>query len=148
LVKPTYLSYDKGSILIRSEVKVPYSSWDDRVRAFRAQGLYYNEIIEFLKRSELSAIKDSVEEHPPCPELKCKSLRMRTYQKKALDSWDKAGRRGVIVLPTGAGKTMIAMKAMELVNQSSVVIVPTLDLLEQWKRRVQEEFDIEVGVYG
>jgi superfamily II DNA or RNA helicase len=147
-VKPTYLSYDKGSILIRSEAKVPYSSWDDRVRAFRAQGLYYNEIITFLKRSELSAIKDSVEDHPPCPELKCMGIRMRAYQKRALDSWDKAGRRGVIVLPTGAGKTVIGMKAMQLVNQSTVVIVPTLDLLEQWKRRVQEELGIEVGVYG
>jgi superfamily II DNA or RNA helicase len=51
---------------------------------------------------------------------------MRAYQKRALDSWDRAGRRGVIVLPTGAGKTVIAMKAMELVNRPTIVIVPTL----------------------
>ena len=50
------------------------------------------------------------------------------------------------MLPTGAGKTVIGMKAMELVNQSAVVCVPTLDLLEQWKRRVQKELNIEVGV--
>ena len=29
------------------------------------------------------------------------------------DKADGAGRRGVIVLPTGAGKTVIAMKAIE-----------------------------------
>jgi superfamily II DNA or RNA helicase len=51
---------------------------------------------------------------------------MRAYQKRVLDSWDRAGRRGVIVLPTGAGKTVIAMKAMELVNRPTIVIVSTL----------------------
>jgi superfamily II DNA or RNA helicase len=148
-VQPTYLSYEKGTILIRSDAKVPYSTWDDRVRAFRAQGLYYREIVEFLKKSELSAVKDGVEDLPPCPALmKCRSVTMRGYQKRALGAWDKAGRRGVIVLPTGAGKTVIAMKAIELVNQPAVVIVPTLDLLEQWRKRVQEELGIDVGVYG
>ena len=29
-MQPTYLSYDKGTILIRSDAKVPYSSWDDK----------------------------------------------------------------------------------------------------------------------
>jgi superfamily II DNA or RNA helicase len=148
-VQPTYLSYDKGTLLIRSDAKVPYSTWDDRVRAFRAQGLYYREILDFLNKSELSAIKDGVQDLPPYPDLmKCRTVTMRGYQKRALGAWDRAGRRGVIVLPTGAGKTVIAMKAIELVNQPTVVIVPTLDLLEQWRKRVQEELGIEVGVYG
>jgi len=147
-VQPTYLSYDKGTILIRSEARVPYSTWDDRVRAFRAQGLYYRELVEFLRKSELSVVKDGVEDLPPCPDLKCKSIGMRAYQKNALASWDRAGRRGVIVLPTGAGKTVIGMKAIESVNQPAIVIVPTLDLLEQWRKRVEEEFGIRVGVYG
>src|SRR5439155_13494817 len=132
----------------RSEAKVPYSTWDDRIRGFRAQALYYKEIVEFLKKSELSAVKDSVEALPPCPDLRCGRITMRAYQKRALDSWDQAGRRGVIVLPTGAGKTVIAMKAIELVNRPTIIIVPTLDLLEQWRRRIEEELSIEVGVYG
>lgn len=143
------MSYDRGTILIRSEAKVPYSTWDDRVRAFRAQALYYREILEFLSKSELSAIKDGVQDPPPCPELKCsKNLVMRPYQKKALESWDKAGRRGVIVLPTGAGKTLIGMKAIELVNKPAIVVVPTLDLLQQWRERIGEELGVRVGVYG
>ena len=108
-MEPTHLSYDKGTILVRSEAKVPYSTWDSRVRAFRAQALYYREIVDFLEKSELTEIKDGVEDLPPCPDLKCRRLTMRAYQKGALDSWDKAGRRGVIVLPTGAGKTVIGM---------------------------------------
>jgi superfamily II DNA or RNA helicase len=148
-VQPTYLSYDKGTVLIRSDAKVPYSTWDDRVRAFRAQALYYKEIVDFVRKSELSAVKDTVQDLPPHPDsMKCKTVALRGYQKRALDAWDKSGRRGVIVLPTGAGKTVIAMKAIELVNQPSMVVVPTLDLLEQWRKKMQEEFGIEVGVYG
>ena len=146
-MQPTYLSYDKGSLLIRSEAKVPYSVWDERVRAFRAPALYYSEILEFLRKSELSAVKDGVEDLPPCPELRCR-LEMRPYQKRALNAWDGAGRRGVIVLPTGAGKTVIGMKAIELVNRPAIVIVPTLDLLEQWRERVKEDLGVEAGVYG
>src|SRR5436309_4640057 len=148
-MQPTYLFFNKGTILIKSDAKVPYSTWDDRVRAFRAQGLYYGEIVEFLNKSDLSTVKDTVQDLPPYPDLmKCRTVTMRGYQKRALGAWDKAGRRGVIVLPTGAGKTVIAMKAIELVNLPAVVIVPTLDLLEQWRKRVQEELGIEVGVYG
>ncbi|MDG6988083.1 MAG: DEAD/DEAH box helicase family protein [Nitrososphaerota archaeon] len=146
-MQPTYLSYDRGTLLVRGEAKVPYSAWDDRVRAFRAQALYYREIVDFLRKSELGEVKDGVEDLPPCPELRSKG-ELRAYQRKALDSWDRAGRRGVVVLPTGAGKTVIGMKAIELVNRPAVVIVPTLDLLEQWRRRVAEDLGIEVGVYG
>lgn len=147
-MQQTLLSYDRGTILIRSDAKIPYSAWDDRVRAFRAQALYYREIVDFLQKSELSAVIDKVQDPPPCPELKCKGVGMRPYQRKALESWDKAGRRGVIVLPTGAGKTVIGMKAIELVNRPAIVVVPTLDLLQQWRERVAEELGIRVGVYG
>lgn len=148
-MEPTYLSYDRGTILIRSEAKVPYSSWDERVRAFRAQALYYKEIIEFVQRSDLSTVKDNVQDFPPYPDkLNCRAVTMRGYQKKALEAWDKAGRRGVIVLPTGSGKTVIGIKAIELVNQPTVVVVPTLDLLEQWRTRVRDNLGVEVGVYG
>ena len=147
-MQPTYLSYDKGTLVIRSDAKVPYSTWDDRVRAFRAQALYYGEIVDFVNKSGLSAVKDSVQDLPPHPDpMRCKTT-LRGYQKKALDAWDRSGRRGVIVLPTGAGKTVIAMKAIGLVNLPAVIVVPTLDLLEQWRKRTQEDFGFDVGVYG
>jgi superfamily II DNA or RNA helicase len=147
-VRPTYLSYDKGTILIRGDAKVPYSAWDARVRAFRAQALYYREIVEFLGKSELSEVKDEVQDLPPHPSLISSKTPLRGYQRKAVEAWDKAGRRGIIVLPTGAGKTLLAMKAIELVNQPTVVVVPTLDLLEQWRTRVGEELGVEAGAYG
>jgi hypothetical protein len=52
-MQPTQLSYDRGTILIRGEAKVPYSAWDERVKAFRAQALYYGEIVR-ISRQERS----------------------------------------------------------------------------------------------
>ncbi len=41
-------------------------------------------------------------------------------------------------MPTGAGKTMIALKAIEEVNSSTLIIVPTLNLMEQWFESIKK----------
>jgi len=54
----------------------------------------------------------------------------------------------VIVLPTGAGKTLIAFNAISILYISTIVIVPTLDLMDQWKSQLSDKFGIDVGIYG
>jgi superfamily II DNA or RNA helicase len=61
------------------------------------------------------------------------------YQLAALDAWNRAGRRGSIILPTGAGKTFVAMHAISQVNASTVVIVPTISLVHQWYARLVKD---------
>jgi len=143
----TTLYFDKGSIVVRGQFGVPNAVWDERIRAFRTQAFHYKEILNYLDQSHLQ-FQDNVQDLVPCPHLSCEGLVLRGYQKKALKSWESAGRRGVIVLPTGAGKTVVALKAIELVNEPTVVVVPTLDLLEQWGKRISKEFNIETGVLG
>jgi superfamily II DNA or RNA helicase len=145
-LQPVVLSFDRGSILARGDVRIPYAVWDDRVRAFRAQALYYQEIVEYLRNSRMT-FSDTVQNLVPSPNFRS-GIRLRDYQEDALEAWDKGGRKGIIVLPTGAGKTVIAIKAIELVDQPSIVIVPTLDLVEQWRSRLEAEFGVEIGVYG
>ncbi|MCB0035246.1 MAG: DEAD/DEAH box helicase [Anaerolineales bacterium] len=69
------------------------------------------------------------------------------YQKAALEAWDTAERRGSIVLPTGAGKTFVAIQAIQQVKRSTLVVAPTIDLLHQWYARLVNAFEIPVGVY-
>jgi len=57
---------------------------------------------------------------------------LRDYQKEALECWNKNNKKGCIVLPTGAGKTIIALKAIIQTNSSTLIIVPTINLMEQW----------------
>jgi superfamily II DNA or RNA helicase len=69
------------------------------------------------------------------------------YQSDALEAWSAAGQRGSIVLPTGSGKTFVAIQAIHRVNRSAVVVAPTIDLLHQWYARLANAFDTQVGVY-
>ena len=69
------------------------------------------------------------------------------YQVEALAAWDEAGRLGSIVLPTGAGKTFVALQAIHRVNRSALVVAPTIDLLHQWYARLANAFATEIGVY-
>jgi len=63
---------------------------------------------------------------------------LREYQIEALEKWNAHNKRGCIVLPTGAGKTIIALKAITKVNSSTLVIVPTLNLMEQWFESIKK----------
>jgi excinuclease UvrABC helicase subunit UvrB len=55
------------------------------------------------------------------------------------------GKRGTIVLPTGAGKTVVAIQAIHRVNKPTLVVVPTLDLLGyEVKWRTLNPADAEV----
>lgn len=140
------LRYDRGSLLIYGEVGTPYGQWDPRVGAFRAMAIYYREILAYLERSHMT-YRNEAANPPPMPTLTCK-VELRPYQKDALDAWLDAGRRGVIVLPTAAGKTFVALKAVEKLNVATLVVVPTLDLLDQWRKHLSSQFRVEVGAYG
>ncbi len=142
------LSYQKGTILVRGNTRVPYTAWDVRTNCYRAQALYYREIVEYLDRSRIE-YRDRVLDLVPCEELNIStSFLLRDYQEKALKAWLGAGKKGTIVLPTGAGKTHVAIKAISTVNQPVIVVVPTLDLLEQWRSVLSKELGVEAGVYG
>jgi superfamily II DNA or RNA helicase len=77
----------------------------------------------------------------PHPEL-------RPYQETALNAWDAAHRRGVLVLPTGSGKTRIAIAAIARLAVRTLVIVPTRVLIEQWRAALFAAGARNVGRYG
>ena len=70
------------------------------------------------------------------------------YQAEAVSEWWEQGRRGVVVLPTGTGKTYVAQLVIERIARSSLIVVPTLDLMQQWYGELSTSFDIEVGLIG
>ena len=140
------LRYDKGTVLVSGNVRVPGSSWDPRVGAFRTMALDYPDAVKYLRRSGLE-FRDEVLNLVPCPDLTGRT-RLRDYQEEAFTAWLNAEKRGVIVLPTGAGKTVVAMAAIAHVNAPAIVVVPTIDLMEQWRGNLAREFGVDVGVYG
>ncbi len=111
---------------------------------WRCEGYHYGAIQPYLREQD---VRDAVPRWQPL-NLKMQEMREpHDYQVAALAAWDEAGRRGSIVLPTGAGKTFVAIQAINRVNRSTVVVAPTIDLLHQWYARLVNAFATEVGVY-
>ena len=69
------------------------------------------------------------------------------YQLEALQAWRENGRWGSIVLPTGSGKTFVALKGVAETAVSTLIIVPTIDLLHQWYARLETAFQQPIGVW-
>lgn len=73
---------------------------------------------------------------------------LRWYQREAIARWIAADRRGVIVLPTGAGKTLAAIGAIAELSVATLVLVPTRVLLDQWARALAAAWSHPIGRLG
>jgi superfamily II DNA or RNA helicase len=111
---------------------------------WRCEGYHYRELMPSLREQ---GIRDNVRRWKPLDLVLQEAREPHDYQVEALTAWDEAGRCGSIVLPTGAGKTFVAIQAIQRVKRSTVVVAPTIDLLHQWYARLVNAFGVEVGVY-
>jgi len=71
-------------------------------------------------------------------------LTPRRWQIEAMTRWEEAGRRGVVSVVTGAGKTALALLLFDRLRRERpevrlVVVVPTLALLDQWVVALESE---------
>ena len=80
---------------------------------------------------------------------------LREYQKSAVDSFYLNGRpgggNGVVVLPCGAGKTVVAMAAMAEIGAHTLILTPNTVALNQWRREILDKTNIspeQIGEYS
>lgn len=121
--------------------------WDRRVRAPRGDALHYPALVLDL----LALGLPFADEARAWDRLSVPHRAQRTprdYQQGALDAWVAAQRRGVVVLPTGSGKTFVAELAIAHTQRPTLVVAPTLDLVGQWHARLEASFGVEVGIVG
>mgnify|MGYP000339073439 CR=1 FL=1 len=124
---------------------LPGVAWDERGLVARAPAYRYAELRTALRERDV-AFDDQV---LPDERLSLShSYDLRPYQTEALDAWRANGERGVVELPTGAGKTVLAVDAIAALGVPTLVVVPTIDLLDQWRRELETEFDVPVGQFG
>jgi len=91
------------------------------------------------------------DEHPALPYTTQLMLQARPYQQEAVQKWQAAGNAGVVVLPTGAGKTFVAAMAIHETQLWTLAVVPTIDLLQQWRAALSAALSIpveEIGLFG
>lgn len=146
------LSFDRGTLLLHpppaGTAWIDYAVWDDRVGRFRIPAMYYRRLVETLKAAGTTVV-DSAREFSPLTLVPALEMTPYPHQREALAAWVAAGRQGVVVLPTGAGKTYVAQLAMQATRRSTLIVVPTLDLMHQWYAHLLAAFpDTTVGLLG
>ncbi|MEL6248626.1 MAG: DNA repair helicase XPB [Cyanobacteria bacterium J06627_15] len=71
------------------------------------------------------------------------SFTLRPYQQEAAALFYQAGQAkggsGVIVLPCGAGKTMVGMAAMAAIQQQTLILTSSLTSVRQWRRELLDK---------
>ena len=79
---------------------------------------------------------------------------VRDYQREAADIFYAGGNvrggSGVIVLPCGAGKTIVGMAAMVLMQRSTLVLTTSIMAVKQWHREILDKTDLsddQIGEY-
>lgn len=149
------LSFQGGTIRIqgvnpsdpRAKFLPPLAAWDPRELVFRLPAAAYAELILRLRASRIP-YEDSARAYASLnlePKVRAEPF---PYQREALEAWTAHRSRGVVVLPTGAGKTFLATIAILARQRSSLVVVPTLDLLNQWYDVLAAAFGVPVGIVG
>jgi DNA excision repair protein ERCC-3 len=73
-------------------------------------------------------------------------FQIRDYQREAADIFyaggDVRGGSGVIVLPCGAGKTIVGINAMALMQRSTLVLTTSITAVKQWIREIIDKTDL------
>ena len=133
------LFFDKGTICIKDShlLRIPNTKYDDREKVLRSYGLNYSDIIEYLNKTDFDFV-DNVPNFITSSAFQMRNLELRDYQQQAIQNWEQSFMRGCVILPTGAGKTAIGIKAIQKVNASALVVTPTIDLMEQWANNISK----------
>ena len=158
------IAFDDGTLLLENAPdSIPYAEWDDRVDEYRARAQHYREIKEWASGADgqatlhesaatVESVEDDARAYSDLHLTPSVAIEPRDYQQEALAAWRANDRRGSVVLPTGSGKTFLAVRAIADAGVSTLVVVPTIDLMNQWHATLTNAFGDQlpdgIGVLG
>ncbi len=111
---------------------------------WRCPAVYYRQVRPWLYEQ---GIRNSVPRWRDLVLTLAEDREPHAYQAEALEAWLAAGRWGSVVLPTGAGKTFLALQAIARTGATTLIVVPTIDLLHQWYAVLDNAFGGPIGVW-
>jgi superfamily II DNA or RNA helicase len=146
------LSFEEGTLLVAGlseddTLGIPGLTYDPRSKLHRAEAIWYRTVVEYLREHKLTYV-DQARAYRETPWPIRIDKPAFPHQTDGLHAWVQHGRKGVIVLPTGTGKTHLANMAIESSKRPTLVITPTIDLLNQWYDELTLCFEAEVGLLG
>lgn len=120
--------------------------WDPRSLVWRCHALDYLQVRHQLARPELQ-IENHVRAWAKVDWPQDQLPQLREEQQSAVEAWEKE-HRGVVVMPTGTGKTEVALAIMRRAGISTLVVSPVRDLMYQWHRRILRGLGYDPGIIG
>lgn len=154
-IMPT-LSFDAGTLVLTDFSRRSLSQlhgggttrWvhDARVAKWRCDAIHYSAELGKLQRAGFNL----ADEVPQWNRVRWPSVQLnvlRPEQQEAVTAWMKT-RAGCIVMPTGTGKTEVALSIMQQKAVSTLVVAPVRDLMYQWHRRILQSLGYDAGVIG
>src|SRR5947209_4216131 len=111
-----HLMFDGGTLVVSGAdpeglAKLPGCRLDPRTGTVRAEARCYRAIVEFLRQQQ-RAYRDEARAYQPTPWPLRAVREPFPHQTEALETWWQRGGRGMVVLPTGTGKTHLAVLAI------------------------------------
>ena len=121
---------------------------DDRIGSRRARAVDYAPIVLALRAAKMEFTDDAAH-FSPLPGLQLHStFSPRPHQKAAFAAWRAGHYRGIAALPTGSGKTFLAAMAIVHLRRPTLVLAPTIDLVQQWVTALEGFLQMEIGMLG
>jgi superfamily II DNA or RNA helicase len=145
------IRFDRGTLVLEAERDgeepgaIAGGAWDDELRAWRVPAEQYAALSARFAADRV-AVTDELRGRASAVGWSLPELRW--YQEAALARWEAAGARGVVALPTGAGKTLVALAAIARCGVAALCLVPTRLLLDQWARALARCADQAIGRLG
>jgi superfamily II DNA or RNA helicase len=142
----------KPTGFLELEAIKPILTYNAKEKLFHARIMDYYTIQHYLENKGYPVITHFTL-HFSLPESVQATLQLdmvlREYQEDALRRWQGAKGKGVVVLPTGGGKTILGLEAIRRLAVTTLIIVPTLDLLSQWREILEVLLHVpKVGILG
>jgi superfamily II DNA or RNA helicase len=138
-----------------------FSSWSEPSRVSEKRSYFEKlwtqqteglDVLEFpraaLERLLKVAPREYPADEPERPEDAKPTRKLLPHQLAALSAWEKNGRRGVLDMATGTGKTFTALSAARAMLDRSdikslVILAPYIAIAEQWRDEAERIFGAE-----
>jgi superfamily II DNA or RNA helicase len=131
--------YRNGLAVLRHVREAPsFMRYDARADAYVAPGHRLADVHAWAVEHGLTALEAATAPVDVAPLFDPRTP--RDYQQDAVQRWLTAAGRGSVVLPTGAGKSFVAVLAVHATGARACIVAPTRALVVQWYSQLVDAF--------